>query len=137
MLFVVFPVSDTSRMTDRTETQGLRYGSWMKPILKRLTVVGLSGLVLAWPLGARADEDDDGDHDRARDLYERGEIKDLSNILGVVHAEAPGDIVAVDFIQIGDRWVYRFQVVAPDGRRRIVDVDAGAGVLMRNRGGDR
>ncbi|WP_421915330.1 PepSY domain-containing protein [Mesorhizobium sp.] len=108
----------------------------MKRTLKYVATLGLYGLVLAWPLAARADGDDDGDHDRARDLYERGEIKGLSNILGVVRAEAPGDIVAVDFIKIGDRWVYRFQVVAADGRRRIVDVDAGDGVLMRNRGGD-
>ncbi|UDL87276.1 hypothetical protein LGH82_18965 [Mesorhizobium sp. PAMC28654] len=109
----------------------------MKSTLKCLAMVGLYGLVLAAPLAARADVDDDGDHDRARDLYERGEIKGLSNILGVVRAEAPGDIVAIDFIRIGARWVYRFQVVDTDGRRRIVDVDAGAGVLMRGRGGDR
>jgi len=109
----------------------------MKTTLKRVVMVGLAGLVLARPLAARAEVDDDGDHDRARDLYERGEIKGLSNILGVVRAAAPGDIVAVDFIRIGERWVYRFQVVAADGRRRIVDVDAGAGVLMRGEGGER
>ena len=123
-------------MTRRTDTEGLPYGPWMKPILKRLATASLVGLVLLRPLHARADEDGDGDHDRARDLYERGEIRGLANILGVVHADAPGDIVAVDFIRLGNRWVYRFQVVAPDGRRRIVDVDAGAGVLMRGRGGD-
>ncbi|UVK42775.1 PepSY domain-containing protein [Mesorhizobium sp. AR07] len=108
----------------------------MKSTLKCLAMVSLYGLVVAWPLAARAEVDDDGDHDRARDLYDRGEIKGLSNILGVVRAEAPGDIVAVDFIRIGNRWVYRFQIVAADGRRRIVDVDAGTGVLMRGEGGD-
>ncbi|KAA3441985.1 hypothetical protein C7I87_32860 [Mesorhizobium sp. SARCC-RB16n] len=109
----------------------------MKSILKWLVMVGLCGLVVSWPLAARANFDDDGDHDRARDLYERGEIKGLSDLLGLVHAEAPGDIVAIDFIRAGDRWVYRFQIVSADGRRRIVDVDAGAGVLVRGRGGDR
>lgn len=108
----------------------------MKSTLKRLAIVSLYGLVVVWPLVARAEVDDDGDHDRARDLYERGEIKGLSNILGVVRAEAPGDIVAVDFIRIANRWVYRFQIVAADGHRRIVDVDAGTGVLMRGEGSD-
>jgi uncharacterized membrane protein YkoI len=122
-------------MASQIETQSLR-GSWMKTALKCLAMVGLVGLVLIRPVDVRAEVDDDGDHDRARDLYERGEIKGLSNILDVVRAEAPGDIVAIDFIRIGDRWVYRFQVVAADGHRRIVDVDAGAGVLMRSRGGD-
>lgn len=111
-------------------------GSWMKPALKCLAILGFYGLFLAGPLTARADVDDDGDHDRARDLYERGEIKGLSSILDLVHSAAPGDIVAVDFIRIADRWVYRFQIVVADGHRRIVDVDAGAGVLMRSGGGD-
>ncbi|MER9313474.1 hypothetical protein NKI51_30155 [Mesorhizobium australicum] len=88
------------------------------------------------PIAARADEDDDGDHDRARDLYERGEIKGLANILEVVRAKAPGDVVGVDLIRKADRWVYRFQVVGADGRRTTVDVDAGAGVIMRDGEGD-
>ena len=108
----------------------------MKTVLKRLAMLGLCGCVLGSPLAAHAETDEDGDHDRARDLYERGEIKGLSNILRVVHAAAPGDIVDVDLIQVGGRWVYRFQIIAADGRRRIVDVDAGAGVLLRGEGGD-
>lgn len=106
----------------------------MKKTFKRMAALVLVGLVLTLPLAARAEEDDDGDHDRARDLYEHGEIKSLSDIMGVVRAQAPGDIVAVDFIRKGDRWIYRFQIVASDGRRRIVDVDAGEGVVLRNDG---
>ncbi|PWJ84354.1 putative membrane protein YkoI [Mesorhizobium loti] len=108
----------------------------MRAILKRLAMAGLAGLVLAQPLCARADEDDDGDHDRARDLYEHGEIRGLSNILDIVRAQAPGDIVAVDLIRQANKWVYRFQVVDADGRRKTVDVDAGAGVIMRDGEGD-
>ena len=108
----------------------------MKSQLKRLAVLGLAGLVLAMPVAARADEDDDGDHDRARDLYEHGEIKGLADILDVVRAKAPGDVVAVDLIRKANKWVYRFQVVGPDGRRKTVDVDAGAGVIMRDGEGD-
>jgi uncharacterized membrane protein YkoI len=109
----------------------------VKTVLKRLAVVGLSVFVLGSSLVAHADTDDDGDHDRARDLYERGEIKGLSSILRVVRAEAPGDIVGIDFIRIGERWVYRFQVITANGRRRVVDVDAGAGMLIRGEGGNR
>jgi uncharacterized membrane protein YkoI len=108
----------------------------MKIQLKRLAVLGLAGLVLAMSAAAGADEDDDGDHDRARDLYEHGEIKGLADILDVVRAKAPGDVVAVDLIRKANKWVYRFQVVGPDGRRKTVDVDAGAGVIMRDGEGD-
>ncbi|MDX8449447.1 PepSY domain-containing protein [Mesorhizobium captivum] len=99
----------------------------MKAVLMRLAAVGVAGLLLAAPFAVRAQDDDD--HDRARDLYERGEIEGLADIMAIVRAKAPGEIVAVDLIRAGGKWVYRFQVVAADGRRRIVDVDAGAGVL--------
>lgn len=86
------------------------------------------GLVLTAPVAGRAEDDDD--HDVARELYEHGEIRGLADLLPMVRASTPGDVVAVDLIERGDRWVYRFQVLAPDGRRMIVDVDAGAGTLL-------
>jgi uncharacterized membrane protein YkoI len=89
----------------------------------------------ALPQVAQADEDHD--HDRARDLYQRGEIRALSDILPVVHAVAPGDIVTVDLIRLGDRWAYRFQVVAGDGRRSTVDVDARSAVILPDAGKSR
>lgn len=104
--------------------------------LKRLMVMGLIGLALVQPLAAFADEDDDGDHDRARDLYEHGEIKGLAKILDIVRAQTPGDVVAVDLIRLGDKWVYRFQIIVADGRRKIVDVDADAGVIIGGGEGD-
>ena len=105
----------------------------MKTVLMRLAALGVAGLVLASPLAVRA-EDDDGDHDRARDLYERGEIEGLAGILAAVRARVPGEIVAVNLIRLGGKWTYRFQVVGADGRRRIVDVDAGPGTAVRSEG---
>jgi len=105
----------------------------MKTALIRLAALGMAALVLASPLVVRAQDDDD-DHDRARDLHERGEIEGLADIMAIVRAKAPGEIVAVDLIRAGDKWIYRFQVVAADGRRRIVDVDAGAGGVLRSEG---
>jgi len=108
----------------------------MKTVLIRLIALGVAGLVLATPFAVRA-QDDDGDHDRARDLYERGEIEGLADILNIVRAKAPGEIVAVDLIRAGGKWVYRVQVVAADGRRSIVDVDAGAGAVLGGEHDDR
>lgn len=111
----------------------MRKLSAVKTVLMRLAALGVAGLVLAMPSAVRA-QDDDGDHDRARDLYERGEIEGLADIMAVVRAKAPGEIVAVDLIQAGGKWVYRFQVIAADGRRRIVDVDAEAGGVLSGEG---
>jgi len=106
----------------------------MKIVLMRLAALGIAALVLAMPLAAAKAQDDDDSHDRARDLYERGEIEGLADIMAIVRARAPGEIVAVDLIRAGGKWIYRFQVVAADGRRRTVDVDAGAGGVLNSEG---
>jgi len=98
--------------------------------LKTLAIGGLAALVAGLPFAAVADQD--GDHDRARELYERGEIHALDDIMRTVGERVLGDIVAVDLIQLGDKWIYRFQIVATDGHRMTVDVDAGAGAFIRS-----
>ena len=108
----------------------------MKTGLKRLTAAGLAAIALAMPAVTRADDDRDHDHDRARELYEHGEIHALSDILRIVRENAPGDVVGVDLVRQGDRWVYRFQIVAFDGRRLTLDVDAKAATVMRDGAGD-
>ncbi|TGS13846.1 hypothetical protein EN852_015565 [Mesorhizobium sp. M2E.F.Ca.ET.209.01.1.1] len=108
----------------------------MKTVSMSLAALGLAALVMALPSAVRAQDDDD-DHDRARDLHERGEIEGLADIMAIVRTKAPGEIVSVDLIRAGDKWIYRFQVVAADGRRRIVDVDAGAGGVLGDEGGHR
>ena len=102
--------------------------------LEQLAIAGFAALVLSSPMIVRAYEDHD--HDRAHDLYEHGEIRALSEILRIVRDRAPGDIVALDLVRLGEKWIYRFQIVGPDGRRTTVDVDAGAGTVMRNGTGE-
>ena len=102
--------------------------------MEKLAMAALIGLALAWPAAARAD--DDSDHDRARDLYEQGEIHALAEILEIVRERAPGEIVAIDFVSVSGKWVYRFQVIGSNGRRTIVDVDAGAGMVVHDGAGD-
>lgn len=99
----------------------------MRRYLIGLVIAGLAAMTLAVPLVARADDDDD-DHDRARELFEHGEIAALYDILRQVRAQAPGEVVAVELVRENDKWFYRFQVIAPDGRRSTVDVDASAEV---------
>ena len=79
----------------------------------------LSGVVA--PSSAHDHHDDQG---VARDLYERGEIGPLAEILKHVHHGHPGDIVAVDLVQVDGKWFYRFQMVGPDGRRSVLDIAA-------------
>lgn len=104
--------------------------------LKRALVAGLAVLALLGPSAAFAGRDGDGDHDLARDLHEGGEIRALSEILRQIAQEVPGDIVAVDLVRDGGKWVYRVQIVSADGQRHIVDIDAGAGTELHDAGRD-
>jgi len=102
--------------------------------LSRPIIFALAGLAAAMTLAASAV--DDKDHDLARDLYERGEIRALADIIATVNARDPGDIVGIDLVRQGDKWVYRFQIVGADGRRAMVDVDAGPGTPISDGAGD-
>jgi uncharacterized membrane protein YkoI len=92
------------------------------------------GFLLAGP-GARADGDTDGDHDRARELVEHGDIRSLPDIVHDLRGKVPGDIVDVYLGQRGDRWVYEFMIVTSDGRRLQVGVDAASMQIVDQIGG--
>jgi uncharacterized membrane protein YkoI len=88
--------------------------------------------VLAMSGSPPADADDDGDHDRARELHEQGEIQALHDILQVVAERVPGEVVSIDLVRTDHRWIYRIQVVDAAGRRKIVDVDARGATVLRD-----
>ncbi|WP_058553448.1 PepSY domain-containing protein [Thiohalocapsa sp. ML1] len=72
------------------------------------------------------------DHDRARAALARGEVRPLAEILTVVHAAMPGDIVEVELEREHGRWVYELKVITPDGRRLEVLVDAATGTVLEH-----
>ena len=106
----------------------------MRGMLKRLALMSVAGLALAMPALARAD--DDNDHDLARDLFEHGEIRPLFEIMKTVHDHSTGDIVAIDLTRLQDHWVYRFQIVNPDGHRVTLSIDAATAKVIPDVGGD-
>jgi len=108
----------------------------MKMRPRRLIIAAVTGCLLAMPGAARAENDSDYDHDLARDLYEQGEIRSLADILHAVDQQTPGEVVAVDLVKLDDRWVYRLQIVTPQGLRRFVEVDAGAATPIGSGGND-
>jgi uncharacterized membrane protein YkoI len=101
----------------------------MKQRSRFFVICALAVCLVGQPRGARALEDHD--HDRARDLFERGEIISLREILRVVAARVTGDIVTTDLVkEKGGDWIYRFLVVGPNGRRATVEVDADTGGII-------
>lgn len=93
-----------------------------------LVAVLAVGMLLPAPTGLLAGDHEDGDHDRARELLEEGEIHSLREILSSIARRLDGDVVGIDLMQINERWVYRVQLIDREGRRTFVDVEAGAEV---------
>lgn len=93
--------------------------------IKWLATITLAAAALLAPGMAIADEGED-DHEVARELYAHGDIKSLEDVLANLKHDTLGDVVAVELVRVGTQWVYRFQVIAADGHRSIVDVDAGS-----------
>lgn len=68
------------------------------------------------------------DHDRARHALQQGEVRPIAEILRRVAEEVPGEVIEVELERenwLGKkRWVYEIKLIAPDGRRVEVLVDA-------------
>jgi len=103
--------------------------------LQRAVILGVAALALACPSAARSQDDDD-DHDLARDLHEGGEIRALSEVLNDISRSTQGEVVAVNLVRTSSGWTYRIQIVTPDGRRSLVEVDAGKGTALHDKGHD-
>ncbi|NKN34596.1 PepSY domain-containing protein [Marichromatium bheemlicum] len=70
------------------------------------------------------------DHDRARHALERGEVRPIGEILRVVSARVPGEVVGVEFEREHGGWRYELKLIAPDGRVLEVEVDAATGRIL-------
>jgi uncharacterized membrane protein YkoI len=83
-------------------------------------------LVLVWAT-AWADED----HERARAAREAGKIVSLQTILDRVQAEFTGTLLEVELEEDDGRWIYKVELLAPDGAKVKVEYDAGDGRRLR------
>ncbi len=59
-----------------------------------------------------------------RGAVERGEIKPLVEILAVVQAKLPGEIVGIEIENAQGAWTYEFRIADSKGRLLEVEVDA-------------
>ncbi len=83
-------------------------------------------------LASPHDHEHGHDHNRARAALGRGEIRPLAEVLDMVTASIPGDVVEVELEREDGAWVYEFKIIATGGRRIEVVVDAATGVLLEH-----
>jgi uncharacterized membrane protein YkoI len=91
------------------------------------------GLALLCLAGGMAEADmlgEQPDHDRARAAMERGEIKPLVDILALTRDRLHGQLIEIELEQIGERWVYEFEMIQPNGEVIEYYVDGGTGEFV-------
>jgi hypothetical protein len=106
-------------------------------LIRRLRVPWL-GLVLAIlaTLGVPAvSARDRGDHDRAREAVEAGQILPLKAVLARVEREAPGaQVLEVELERHEALWLYEIKLLQTGGVITKLRVDARTGEPIRRRG---
>lgn len=70
------------------------------------------------------------DANRVRALVERGEIMALEEILKRNEASLGGRVIEIELERKKDRYLYEIKVLAPNGRKREVKIDARTGAVV-------
>ena len=79
---------------------------------------------------------DDGDHDRARQAMEAGEVLPLPKILQAVERDHPGRVLGVELERHRQRWIYEIKMLRNDGRLLKLKVDAREATILAVKGRD-
>jgi hypothetical protein len=101
----------------------------LRPITLLLALMG--SLAISPGLLARG-----GDHDRARDALEAGEILPLRTIIEKLERDYPGQIIEVELDHEHDQWVYEITLLRDNGALVKLKLDAGDGTLLGIKGRD-
>jgi uncharacterized membrane protein YkoI len=72
----------------------------------------------------------DHDHDRARAALAGGEVRPIDEILASAAEAVPGDPIKVELEHEQGRWIYELKVIAEDGRRLEVLLDAATATVI-------
>jgi len=87
-----------------------------------LILAGGTGLALA-----------SGDHDRAREALQAGQILPLRQVLDTVEREHPGQVMEVELERERGAWIYEIKLLRSDGALLKLEVDAHSGAVLRSR----
>jgi len=95
-----------------------------RPLLAAAILVVLTVAVPAMRAESQSAKDCKSSQDCALDAFKSGQIKPLSEVLAVVRAKVPGEVVKVELEREDGIWVYEIKVLTPSGRRREVEINA-------------
>ena len=81
----------------------------------------------------RADDDDHGAHELARQALEQGRVLPLRTVLEKVERDYQGQALKVEFEQDDGRFLYKIRLLQSDGRMVKLKVDAVDGRVLETK----
>lgn len=90
----------------------------------------LFGALLASPAHAGRD----GDHERAREAVQAGEVMPLARLLEQLEREHAGQVLEIELERDDGRWIYEIKLLQADGRLVKRKTDARTGAALDRHG---
>lgn len=118
---------------------GAQHNASMTFLTNHSSIVHLAkrGVVLACLVGGAAlvatplFASDRGDHDRARQAVQSGQVLPLPAVLERLQREVPGQVLEVELEQERGTWIYEIKLITPAGELTKVELDAGSAKVLR------
>lgn len=85
----------------------------------------------AWHGGAVASGK--GDHERALQAVQSGQVLPLAKVLTLIEREQPGQVMEVELESHDQQWQYEIKLLLPDGRLMKFKVDARTGEVLKRK----
>jgi uncharacterized membrane protein YkoI len=76
---------------------------------------------------------DKGDHERALQAVQSGQVLPLAKVLALVEKAHPGQVLEVELENHKQQWHYEIKLLQPDGRLMKLQVDAHTGEVLKRK----
>ena len=76
---------------------------------------------------------DKGDHERALQAVQSGQVLPLAKVLALIEKAHPGQVLEVELEHEKQQWQYEIKLLQPDGRLMKLQVDARTGEVLKRK----
>lgn len=74
-----------------------------------------------------------GDHERALQAVQSGQVLPLAKVMVLIEREEPGQVLEVELERDDEQWQYEIKLLRPDGRLVKLKVDARTGEVLKRK----
>ncbi len=104
---------------------------WLRKAWRLAVCAGLA--LCAMGLHGVAAASNKGDHERALQAVQSGQVLPLGKVLALVEREHPGQVLEVELESHDRQWQYEIKLLQPDGRLMKLKVDARTGEVLKHK----